>query len=161
MPVDFDSLPDISAIRCPDSLIFPVDQRFLNPPSMLEAIATQLSENDQTMLDDPPAIAKLILDSLAFRSASVLETVELLTGRKVRGVQIIGGGSQNAYLNQATANATALPVCAGPVEATVIGNALMQAIAGGRFGSLGEARRYVAGNVPFRNYTPKSGERSR
>jgi rhamnulokinase len=155
-PVDYDSLlPDDAATRSPDVLIFPDDQRFLNPPSMLEAIATQLSENNQTMPDDPPGIAKLILVSLAFRYASVLQTVELLTGRNVKGVQIIGGGSQNAFLNQATANATRLPVCAGPVEATVIGNALMQAIAHGRFGSLSDARRYVAGNVPFRNFTPQ------
>jgi rhamnulokinase len=108
------------------------------------------------MPDDPPAIARLILDSLAFRYASVLQTVELLTGRKVKGVQIIGGGSQNAYLNQATANATSLPVCAGPVEATVIGNALMQAIAGGRFGSLSEARSYVAAKVPLTDFTPQA-----
>jgi rhamnulokinase len=157
VPVDYDSLlPDVAAIRCPDTLIFPDDERFLNPSSMLETIATQLSENDQTMPDDPPAIARLILDSLAFRYASVLQTVELLTGRKVNGVQIIGGGSQNAYLNQATANATSLPVCAGPVEATVIGNALMQAIAGGRFGSLSEARSYVAAKVPLTDFTPQA-----
>jgi rhamnulokinase len=71
------------------------------------------------------------------------------------GVQIVGGGSQNAYLNQATANATGLPVLAGPVEATVIGNVLIQAIASGRFASLAAARRHLAQNVRLKEFTPR------
>ena len=104
---------------------------------------------------DPPAIARLILDSLALRYASVLRSIEVLTNRKIAGVQIVGGGSQNAYLNQATANATNLPVLAGPVEATVIGNVLIQAIASGRFASLAEARRHVALNVRLKEFEPR------
>jgi rhamnulokinase len=71
-------------------------------------------------------------------------------------VQIVGGGSQNAYLNQATANATGKPVLAGPVEATVIGNALVQAIASGRFATLAEARRHVAENMRPQRYEPQA-----
>jgi rhamnulokinase len=70
-------------------------------------------------------------------------------------VQIVGGGSQNAYLNQATANATGKPVLAGPVEATVIGNVLVQAIATGRFATLAEARRHVTGNLSPQRYEPQ------
>jgi rhamnulokinase len=95
------------------------------------------------------------LDSLAFRYASVLQTIQALTGQTIRGVQIIGGGSRNAYLNQATANATGLPVCAGPVEATVLGNVLVQAIAHGSFSSLTEARRHVAENTELETFTPR------
>src|SRR6185369_13437895 len=97
-------------------LIFADDPRLFNPPSMLDAVAAQLKETNQTVPSDLPAIAKVILDSLAFRYASVLRTIESLTKRKVQGVQIIGGGSRNSYLNQATANASGLPVSPGPVE---------------------------------------------
>ena len=155
--VDYDALlREVEMLPGHLAFIFPDDQRFLNPPSMLEAIATQLRETNQTMPSGPAAVAKVILDSLAFRYASVLRTIELLTGQRITGARIIGGGSQNRYLNQATANATGLPVSAGPVEATVIGNVLVQAIAAGRFASLSEARRYVAENVPSQSFFPQS-----
>jgi len=149
-------LSAVTAIEYYPALIFPDDKRFFNPPSMIEAIATQLVETDQEMPQHPAAIAKVILDSLAFRYASVLRKIEELTGREISGVQIIGGGSQNRYLNQATANATGLPVLAGPAEATVIGNVVVQAIADGRFASLTEARQYVAANVQAQPFMPQS-----
>ena len=155
--VDYDVLlRDVAAIGEPGALIFPDDQRLLNPSSMLAAIATQLKETDQVMPSAPSAIAKCILDSLAFRYASVLRTIESLTNEVIQGVQIIGGGSQNAYLNQATASATRLPVSAGPVEATVIGNALVQALAAGRFASLNEARQYLANNMQLKTFMPQA-----
>jgi len=155
--VDYDALlRAVAVIEHYPALIFPDDERFFNPPSMLEAIATQLTETGQEMPQDPAAIAKVILDSLAFRYASVLRKIEVLTSREISGVQIIGGGSRNRYLNQATANATGLPVFAGPVEATVIGNVIVQAIAAGRFASLTEARQYVAQSVRAQPFTPVS-----
>ncbi len=116
----------------------------------------QLQKMDQETPPNAAATAKVILDSLAFRYASVLRTIEALTRRKIEGVQIIGGGSQNNYLNQATANATGLPVSAGPTEATVIGNVLVQSVAHGRFASLREARQYVAQHVHLQNFTPQA-----
>src|SRR5207253_3097728 len=109
--------------------------------SMLTAIEEQLAERGERVPSDPRDVARLIMDSLALRYASVLRAIETLTDRRTVGVHIVGGGSQNHYLNQATADATGLPVKAGPVEATVIGNVLVQAIAEGRFASLSEARR--------------------
>jgi len=154
--VDYDALlRDVGAMGTSGALIFPDDDRFLNPPSMLDAIATQLNESNQTMPAEPAAIAKVILDSLALRYAAVLRTIEFLTNKSIKGVRIIGGGSQNAYLNQATANATGLPVLAGPVEATVIGNVLVQAIASGRFTSLAEAREHVARNLKSQTFAPQ------
>ena len=70
-------------------------------------------------------------------------------------MQIIGGGSQNGYLNQATATATGKPVLAGPVEATAMGNAVVQAIAAGRFASLAEARSHVARHVRPTSFAPR------
>jgi rhamnulokinase len=148
-------LQEVAEINEHTGFIFPDDQRFFSPSSMVETIATQFNETGQTMPASPGATAKCILDSLAFRYASVLGTVQSSTGQTIRGVQIIGGGSRNSYLNQATANATGLPVCAGPVEATVLGNVLVQAIAQGRFNSLTEARRHVAQNTRLETFTPQ------
>jgi rhamnulokinase len=150
-----DLLQRAGAIEGEPGLIYPDDPRFLNPPSMLGAIADHMRESGQTTPTDPAAIAKVILDSLAHRYASVFRTIEQLTGTRIEGVQIIGGGSQNGYLNQATATATGMPVLAGPIEATAIGNAAVQAITGGRFASLAEARSHVAGHVRPISFAPR------
>ncbi len=135
--------------------IYPDDERFLNPPSMLEAIAAQLSETGQQTTKNPVWITKIILDSLAFRYASVLETIENLTGASIEGVQIVGGGGRNNYLNRMTANASGKTVKAGLTEATVTGNALVQAISAGRFRGLNEARRFIKENVSLMQFAPQ------
>lgn len=155
--VDYDSLlKQVEAIEDFAGLIYADDERFFNPQSMLDAIAEQLKESGQTVSDNPFVITKIVLDSLAFRYASVLKTIESLTGQKIKGVQIVGGGSQNDYLNQMTANATNINVAAGPVEATVIGNVLVQACSSGQYKSLLEARRHVAQNVCIKRFVPRT-----
>ena len=119
------------------------DERLFSPASMLRAIEEQLLESGRVPNADPATIAKLILDSLAFKYTSVIDTIETLTGTTIQGIHIVGGGSQNRYLNDATARATGRPVRAGPVEATVIGNVFVQAIAVGRFSNLAEARAHI------------------
>jgi rhamnulokinase len=147
-------LDGVSTDEGSGGLIFPDDLRFFSPPSMLDAVAAQLTETGQDVPGDPIRLSKIVLDSLAFRYASVLRRIETLAETKIRGVHIVGGGSQNEYLNQLTADATGLPVQAGPVEATVTGNVLVQAIAAGRFSSLAEARRHVAATSELRVYQP-------
>ena len=144
-------------------MIFPDDPRLFNPPDMLEALAAQFRETGQ----HPPAgresvaiISKAILDSIALRCSSVLRVIESLTGESLRGVQIVGGGSRNDYLSQVTANFTGLPVIAGPAEATVMGNILVQAVAQGRFASLSDARQYVAGNMELKRFFPEQSPKS-
>jgi rhamnulokinase len=149
-------LRSLDVLHCSPSLIFPDDPRFLDPPSMLAALTEQLNETRQPVPEDAYAWTKLIFDSLAFRYASVVRMIEALTGRHIKGIRIVGGGSQNGYLNQATANITALPVFAGPVEATAIGNVLVQAIRAGRFKCLAEARHYIATNVQLKEFAPCS-----
>jgi rhamnulokinase len=156
VPADYDALLQRAGeLDGETGLIYADDPRFLNPPSMLAAIADQMRETGQTTPDDPAAVTKIILDSLAHRYASVFRTIEDLTGTPVLGVQIIGGGSQNGYLNQATATMTGKPVLAGPVEATATGNALVQAITAGRFGSLAEGRAHVARHVRPTPFAPR------
>ena len=161
LEADYDDLlRRAAAIEGDAGLIFPDDPRFLNPPSMPAAIAAQMRESGQACPDDPAAITKVILDSLAQRYASVFRTIERLTGAPIHGIQIVGGGSQNGYLNQATADATGKPVLAGPVEATATGNAVVQAIAAGRFASLAEARAHVARHVRPSSFAPAAGGRA-
>ncbi len=155
--IEYESLINSAAsIESFQGFIFPDDERFLNPPKMTAAIVRQLNETGQTLIDENPVvIAKIIFDSLAFRYASVLRTIENLTNEKINGVQIIGGGGRNHYLNQMTANACGLPVKAGLVEATVTGNILVQAISAGRFNDLKEARNYVAEHIKLNDYAPQ------
>ncbi len=156
LTVDYDALLREVMARNEAALFYPDDARLFNPPSMTAAIAAQLAETEQSFDAAPAAVAKAILDSLALRYASVLRTIEQLTGQSIEGVQIVGGGSQNNYLNQATANATGKPILAGPVEATVIGNVAVQAIAAGRFATLAAARQHVAANVSLRRFDPQA-----
>ena len=157
LTVDYDVLlNEVAALADSSALIFPDDARLFNPPSMLAAIKEMLIEAGQPTSDEPAVIAKIILDSLALRYASVIETIEKLTGKIINGVQIVGGGSLNNYLNQATANACRKPVLAGPIEATVIGNVLVQAVAAGRFETLIEARTHVAANLSLRKCEPQT-----
>jgi rhamnulokinase len=148
-------LRDVEALDTAPALIFPDDPRFFSPDSMLDAIAKQLAETGQPGVTEAPVVAKAILDSLALRCASVLRSAQGLDGRALRGVQIVGGGSLNRYLNQAMATATGLPVRAGPAEATVTGNLLVQAISHGRFASLSEARRHAAENLSLAEFEPR------
>ncbi|HEU0174092.1 MAG TPA: rhamnulokinase family protein, partial [Blastocatellia bacterium] len=153
LEVDYDVLlARASARRDSNALIYPDDERLFNPSSMTGAIARQLTETGQTIDDDPAALTAMILDSLALRYASIIRTIEKLIGKPIDGAQIVGGGSQNQYLNQATASASQKVVLAGPAEATAIGNALVQAVAAGRFATLAEARRHVAANISPRRF---------
>lgn len=157
LAVDYDALlGEVAARDGFPALLYPDDARLFNPPSMSAAITEQLTETGQPVIDESAAVAKAILDSLALRYASIIRAIERLTGKTINGAQIVGGGSQNDYLNQAAANAIGKPVLAGPVEATVIGNALIQAIAAGRFATLAEARRHVAENLNPRRFEPQA-----
>jgi rhamnulokinase len=138
--------------------VFPDDGRFLHPVSMLEALRQSLVETGQPAPDDPVHLTRVILDSLAFRYASVVETIEALTGSPLTTIHIVGGGSRNAYLNQATANATGRQVLAGPSEATAGGNVLVQAIACGEVGSLASARDVLGRSVKAKRYAPQAGD---
>jgi rhamnulokinase len=135
--------------------IFPDDPRFFSPASMTAEVRASLTETGQAAPEDPALVAKVILDSLALRLASVLEQIEGLTGQQVAGLHVVGGGAQNAYLNQAIADATDRPVVAGPVEATALGNVLVQGVACGALTSLAAGRALVRKSFEPRLVTPR------
>ena len=143
-----------AALEDSPGVVFPDDPRFFNPKSMTAEIQAALVATRQPVRDEPAQLTRVILDSLALRYASVVGTIESLTGERVPGIHVVGGGCRNEYLNQATADAAGRPVLAGPVEATATGNLLLQAIAGGELGSLAEGRRLVA--TP-RRFEPRAG----
>lgn len=139
----------------PPGTIDPDDSRFFHPSDMVAEVQASLRETGQPVADDEVTISRIILDSLARKYRTVIGEIELVTGRRVRGVRIVGGGSQNDYLNQATADACGRLVVAGPAEATAIGNLIAQAIAAGRFRSIAEARGFVERHVGARRFEPR------
>jgi len=147
-------LAEVEQIEGFCGFIFPDDERFLNPNSMLKAIENQIIETGQVFNENPALVTKIILDSLAFRYASVLQTIEKLTSKTIEGVQIAGGGGKNNYLSQMTANACNNNIKTGLNEATVTGNLIVQAIAAGRFKDLPEARKFIGESVELKCYQP-------
>jgi rhamnulokinase len=136
------------------SLIDPEDARFLNPPSMAAAIGDFCAETGQPVPRDPGSLARCVFESLALSYLSVRREIELLRGRPASRVRIVGGGSQNRLLNQLCADACQVPVLAGPTETSAIGNACLQFLALGRFGSLAEARERVRNSYPVASFRP-------
>ncbi len=138
------------------TLIDPDDNRFLNPPGMVEAICAFAAERGEPAPVGLGAISRCIFDSLALDYAHVKGELEQLTGHPIDTIRIIGGGSQNALLNQLTADACGVTVTAGPIETSALGNACLQMIALGAISSLAEARAIVSRSFPLDAYTPKN-----
>jgi rhamnulokinase len=156
---DYATLMKLAAEASPFmALIDPDDPRFLAPGEMPEKIAAYCRETDQLVPPTPGDIIRCVLESLAQLYARTFTKLETLTGRKFTRLHIVGGGSRNELLNQFTANALGVPVLAGPVEATALGNVLVQAIALGHVPSLAAARKLVADSFPLARYEPCDGE---
>lgn len=133
----------------------PNDPDFLAPGDHPQRLRDWCRRSGQPVPQTPGAVARSVLESLALAYRAVLEQVTAVAGRSVSVIHIVGGGAQNELLNQMTADATGLPVVAGPVEATVIGNALVQLITLGVFGDLAQARSVVAALDELRQYAPR------
>ena len=112
---------------------------------------------------EPPASRgesiRACLESLALTYRRTIEGLEDVLGRKIAVIHIVGGGTQNELLNQMTADACARPVIAGPVEATAIGNILVQAMATGDVKNLDEARAIVRASFDVKRYEPADTKR--
>jgi sugar (pentulose or hexulose) kinase len=136
------------------SLIVASDERFLAPGDMPERIQAYCRETGQPIPHSVGAVVRCIFESLALEYRWVAERLDELTGQRRSTIHIIGGGSQNALLNQITADATGRMVLAGPVEATALGNVLVQAIASGHLASLDEGRALIRQSFPIRAFEP-------
>jgi sugar (pentulose or hexulose) kinase len=136
-------------------LIDPDDPTFLRPGDMPGRIASFLRGTGQIHPIGSGGLVRCILESLALKYRIVLEQAERLTGRQVDVIHVVGGGASNAFLNQSVANATGRRVLAGPVEATVIGNLVIQAFAHRRLHSMEEMRAVVARSVNVTEFEPE------
>ncbi len=141
------------------SVVDPDDASFILPPSMPAALADYCRKTGQPAPDGPGAVVRCALESLVLRYRWVLERLEELLGRRLDVIHVVGGGSQNTLLCQLTADACNRTVLAGPVEATAIGNVLVQAMGLRLLGSLADARAVVRRSFEVRTYTPHAPER--
>jgi len=138
------------------SLVDPDDASFVLPPCMPDALADFCRRTVQPVPQEPGAVVRCALESLALRYRWVLERLEEMRGRRLGTIHVVGGGSQNGLLCQFTADACNRPVHAGPAEATAIGNVLVQALGLGLVGSLKEAREVVERSFDVRVFEPQN-----
>ena len=110
----------------------------------------------QEIPDTDGGLIRCALESLALKYRTVLGWLEELSGEKTEVIHIVGGGTQNELLNQFTANATGRPVITGPIEATALGNMLVQARTAGAVGSLSEIRNVVRASSTMKTYEPQN-----
>lgn len=152
------SFPDLieAAQSAPDfpSVVDANDGSFLAPESMIDAVKAYCAKTGQAVPATVGEIMQCVYRSLAKCYQDAVESLSQLTGRTYTSINIVGGGCQDGYLNQMTANATGLPVYAGPVEGTAIGNLAVQMIAGGEFKSLQSARSAIRNSFDIKEIKP-------
>ncbi len=137
------------------SFVDPNDDRFLPPGDHPAHIRAFCAQSSQPAPESDAAIARCVFESLALAYRDVLFELQTLSGRTIDVIHVVGGGSRNRLLNQLTADATGIPVLAGPTEATVIGNALVQLISLGELAHLDEGRQLVAEIGALERFEPR------
>jgi len=140
------------------SFINPDDPAFANPSSMVNSIQDYCSKTGQPVPETKAAITRCIFESLALRYRQVFEILRQFADFEINKLHVIGGGSQNKMLNQFTANALGVTVIAGPVEATAIGNVMVQAKADGLYKDVQDMRTNLCGSISLDTYEPENEE---
>jgi rhamnulokinase len=130
------------------------DPRFLNPPDMPKAIQNFCSETKQPVPRTEGELVRCAYESLALKYREVVGWLEELAGNSIEVIHIVGGGSKSELLNQFCADACQRPVVTGPVEATAMGNLLVQVRASGELSSLSEMREVVRESSSVKTYCP-------
>lgn len=128
---------------------------FLNPENMVDAIQKYCRSSGQEVPREIGDVSRGIFEGLAFRYRQTLEQLQNVSEKPIESIYIVGGGSRNSLLCQFTSNATGLPVNAGPSEATVTGNILMQAAAAGEIDSLKALRETVKNSFKIKSFKPE------
>ncbi|WP_050180012.1 rhamnulokinase [Domibacillus robiginosus] len=131
------------------------DDRFLNPSNMVKEIQAYCQETNQPVPETAGELAACVYDNLAIIYAMAIRGLETMTGQAIDRLHIVGGGANNALLNQLTADMSGKTVYAGPFEATAVGNIMMQMIASGDIGSLEEGRELIRHSFPLQSFVPK------
>ncbi|MFL6009536.1 MAG: rhamnulokinase family protein [Rubrobacteraceae bacterium] len=137
------------------ALVEPDHPGFLAPGDMPARLRDFCAKTGQDLSEEPGVIARCVFESLALKYRWVLEKAEEVSGQRAEKVHVVGGGARNSLLCRLTAEATGRPVVAGPVEATVLGNIMVQACGCGYVGSLEEIRDVVRSSVEPDTYYPE------
>ena len=135
-------LPEAEKVSI-DTVIPVDDAAFQNPPSMQQAIVDYCNDHNLKAPANKAETTRIVLQSLAAKYAEATQALNAMLPSPIKKLHIIGGGSQNKLLNRLTEEALGVPVEAGPVEATGIGNILTQALAKGEVSGIAEMRRIV------------------
>jgi len=138
------------------AFIDPDDRSFYNPSSMEKAILDFCRRTRQKVPADRGAVLRLVYESLAMKYRVISGDISRIAGRATKVVHIVGGGSRNELLNRFTADAIGAPVIAGPVEATAVGNLMVQALGLGAIKSLAAAMPVIKKAFPIKTYTPQN-----
>lgn len=139
------------------SIIHVNDPEFLNPASMTESIRGYCRVSGQPVPETLAQLARCVFDSLALSYRQVKGQLEKIRGRRLSSVRVVGGGCQNELLNRLCADACGLPVIAGPVEASVLGNLSAQMMALGAIENLSVARKLIQSSFEMKVYLPEAG----
>ncbi len=140
------------------SLVDPDAGDFLRGGDMPARIRAYCRRNGRPEPQDHGAVARCCLESLSLKCRWVLDALESLTGRTYKTIRIVGGGSQNRLLCQFTADACGRTVVAGPVEASALGNVMIQAVAAGHLDSIAAGRAAIAADADLAHYEPARTE---
>jgi len=140
------------------AIVDPDDGDFLKPGDMPARIRAFCERTGQPVPENKGSIVRCALESLALRYRWTLERLEEMLGRRLEPIHIIGGGTQNRLLSQLAADATGRRVVTGPIEATAIGNVLVQMMALGHIASLAEGRQIVCASFDVETYEPQGGD---
>ena len=153
--LSYDEITRLAAEAQPFVAVIDLDaDLFFHPGDMPEKIRKACADSGQTLPETKGEIVRVALESLALKYRLTLEQVEDLSGKRLDPIHIIGGGTKNRLLNQFTADCTGRAVVTGPVEATAIGNVLMQAVALEQLDSLTEVRDVVRKSFDVESYLP-------
>ena len=137
------------------SVVDPDDDRFLAPASMIEEVKQACMDSNQPVPETTGEVMQAVYNSLSQDYRRAVESLQKLTGKTYTALHIVGGGSQDMYLNQMTADASGLPVYAGPTEGTALGNLIVQMITAGEIESLQKARDIIGRSFEIREVMPR------
>lgn len=137
------------------SCVDPDEKRFLAPASMIEEVKAACCDSEQPVPETTGEVMQCVYNSLTEDYRQAVETLQSLTGKSYTSLNIVGGGSQDDYLNQQTANATGLPVFAGPTEGTALGNLMVQFMHAGIFSDLAKARAAIRKSFEIKEFQPE------
>jgi rhamnulokinase len=136
------------------SLIDPDAIEFLHAGDMPARIGAFCQRSGQPAPASVGALVRCCLDSLALKYCWTIDALERVAGVRIKTIRVVGGGSQNRLLCQYTADACQRPVVTGPVEATALGNVMVQAIAAGQLPDLAAGRRAIAASISQQTFEP-------